>query len=593
MPFLINEGSRTGVPIVYTFNFGASNVTWGSSKLVSMGAVTMQSEPLDGMFAVSEQQTSFSDTDGAIWGSLGHGTGCLGSSWSATVFIGGTSDYKNYGPGELALTGSNTGNSGTYVIHSGRIARVNRSKRITTILSQNRLAEVNNLEWRFPITAGLGYAYHPKVYGTNLFYPNNLVTDYESDNTSQIMFNFDETRTQFSAYCYYGSTTSYTVPDTARGTMGRLTNTYFLGEGFYQVTPRYLFKGSYLGTYLGTIQSLAEANYYGFPTLALADTNKAAYGTRYVITQTRLICGTAADFSNAASNFLYGQCKLTLGSTPADLWKEMLTGACVTPLFPPSCIDTNSFATAVSNCLYSYNEQVIDPKGGKVLPYLKNLLEPLKANWSLTPSNNFKLYIYGPKYGVGAATLGSSEIIESQVQIDTAHKFNRVVLNYNYNFNTGSFNSKYEQKSSDWGSQSDFLLNIESKWLQNPNEVTTAVSRIINRYSKGIPVLTVKLPLSRLSAETGDLYYVQDDDCYGTNTSKLFEVIGWSHEFSGDRSVSLDMWDAQGLYGYGYAKWQGSNSLTNVVDNNSTSGWGTNGTVTNINPAYGSNFAWF
>lgn len=592
MPYLFNENTRAGVPIAYQFAYGGNSVDWGSTRLMSMGDVSVRAEPLDGKFSVSELKTTFADTDGSLWGSFGHGTTCLGSSWSATVYIGGTMEFSSYGAGETRLTRLNTQGAGTYVIHKGRITDIQRSRRTVTLTSRSLMAQVADLEWRFPVHED-PYIYSNR-YGSNFFFNTNLITTYGT-----CFFNYEEDNKKFQAYVFVGSNipgsvdAAYPTP-AGRGTMGRANDCLYPGTQFYLDFDRYFFEGTYLGTYSGTINSLEDAWRYGFSTVEAAESAKVS--SVYPIGKTRLTLKVEGEPEfTKGSYFVYQQSALSLGESPAILWREMLTGCCVTPLFGSSTdIDADSYGTAATITAFQYWERQIDPKGGKVLPYIKNLMEPLHALFSVNPQNKLRLHCYGPRnLNEVIGTIAGTEIIESDVSSSIEDKFNRFTLKYGYEFTTGSYTKTLEKTGSGWSHSNDFPRAIESQWLHNENDAILIADRLLRRFYAGMPRLNLTVPLSKVNADIGSLYAVNDDDM--GYSSRIFEVVETSKDFSQKRTVTLGMWDGDTLYRQrGFAKFEDANSLTEAVSGTSTSGWGTNGTVSNINQSfYGSQFVWF
>jgi hypothetical protein len=599
--FVMDQSSRAGVPIAYNFSYGGAAVDWGTKYLLEMGDSSCRSEPIDGKFAVSELRTTFSDTNGSIWGSLGHGTTCFGSTWEATCYVGGSMGITNYGPGGTRLSRSNLGSSGTFLVFSGRITDVRRVNRSVEISAKNVMAQVEDLEWEFPVENGLGLSepFYFNRYGSNFFWAvGNLATQYGTY-LDPAFFNQNSERDQWELYGWLGSArvlaAHYPTP-AGRGTMGAETPAGFLYRGgtFRQDYERVYFQGTYLGTYVGTINSDEEgkAQSFGYPSAAAAEAAKVS-GSLYKIGTTRVICpGHSGDFQFGSRIYLE-QAGITLGSTPAYLWYEMLTGCCVTPLFATTSIDADTFATAARNVTFRFNEQRIDPKGGKVLPHIKDLLAPLMAQWAVGVNNKFKLFTYGAKILSDViGTITATQIISSEVSSSESDVINRVTLNYGYNFETGSFAKRLEKKGSNWGSFNDHPRILESKWLENTNEAIITVDKVLQRNQYGVPRLKLKLPLTYLSGDIGSLYQVVDTNCL--TGSKTYEVSAWRHDFSSDRTVDFSMLDAANFYQRGYARWEGDSNLTAVVSGTSLSGWGTGGTVNNINRSnFGSQFYWF
>lgn len=593
----LNQSSRGYVPIKYNFSYGDTLVDWGTKYLLSVSDVSCQSEPLDGKFTVSEMQVTFSDTNGSIWGSLGHGTACFGSSWTATAIIGGEMTPQTRGPNGAYRWVDPAGAGGySRVLFSGRITDVRRVNRTVKISAKNVMSQVEDLEWEFPVkSTGLAEPFYFNRIGSHFFWAvSNLGTD---SNYNPAFYNLNLNRDEWEFHAWLGPANdlaaNYPTP-VGRGTMGATTNFIYRGGSFRQEYERVHFKGTYLGTYIGTIYAdeTDKANSLGYSSTGAAEAAKVS-GSLYPIGTTRVTCeGHTGDFQYG-SRLVLEQAGITLGSTPAYLWYELLTGCCVTPLFATTLIDADTFATAARNVTFRSNSQRIPPKGGKVLPYIKDLLAPLQAQWAVSVQNKFKLFTYGPKIlSDVVGTIEGSHIIESEVSASSDDVVNRVTLTYGYDYESGTYTKKVEKKGEGWGSSYDYPLILESKWISNTNEAVITVDKILKRNYKGIPRLQLKVPLEYMTGDIGSIYQVRDTDCL--TGSKAYEVSAWRHNLNNERSVDLSMLDAYSFYKRGYAKWEGDGLLNKAVDSTSTSGWGTLGTTLGINETnYGTMFVWF
>jgi hypothetical protein len=492
---------------------------------------------------------------------------------------------QTYGPGGTRLARLNTVGAGTYVVHTGRITEINRKNRQVDITSRNLMSQVEDLEWRFPVRQS-GFSWDA-LYGSSFFF-YGLDLSSPSNFLVPAFFNTNDTGDAFDAYAFVGSnvsvTSAYPAPS-GRGQLGTNSSNGFVypGTQFYYDYSRLLFKGTYLEYTTTNITTDEQAQSYGFVNLAAA--NAALVSGTYALDRTKLVLQGPLPTSLTGS-YLYMQQVLTLGATPAKLWQEMLTGCCVTPLFGSSTIDGNTFATAQINTAFQFHEQTIDPKGGKVLPYLKNLLEPLRALWSVSSANTFRLYTFGPKtFADVIGTIGMSEIMESSVSSNIEDKINRVSLDYGYVFTTGSYSKRLETKGSNWGSSNDFPFEVKSQWISNANDAALVAQKIVRRFTRGQPKLQLTLPFTRLTADVGSLFAVTDDDM--SYSGKVFEVVGWRKDFSSDRKMTIDLWDGDALYAQrGYAKYEDGTLGDEVVSGTSLSGYSGSGTVHNINQAY-------
>ncbi len=291
---------------------------------------------------------------------------------------------------------------------------------------------------------------------------------------------------------------------------------------------------------------------------------------------------------------VFQQGKLELSETPADLWYELLTGNCVTPYFSGTDIDADSLGSARKISAYQTYKTTIDPKGGKVLPFVKSLLEPLQARFSVSQANTLRTHFFGPRtLAATSGTIGEDEVVTSSSSSNLDDKVNRVSLSYGFEYSTGSYSKVTEIRGTNWSYNEDYPMVFESPWIMSDNDANITVKRLINRYSNGVPRVELELPLSKANLDVGSLVTVTNADL--GYSSKALEVIGWSKDFDKERKVHLSLLDADALYKQrGYANWEDGSSLTRAVSGTSTSGWGTNGTVSNINTAvYGNRFVWW
>lgn len=602
------DNTRSGVPIKYRFSLaGTTFEDYGfTDTLYSMSDVSCTSEPIDGKFNVSELSVTFIDIGGSLWNEMGRGTANLNASFSATALIGGTMDYVAYQPSDmLRIQNIDDTFVQNYSIHSGNVFEVSRRGRLTTLVSKSKMRRVAELEWQFPVGSLSLSSY--STLGTCIFFSENLTK------TNKAALSKLTPEADFEAYLYIGGAGAYQpyvyATTAGRGTLGLNGSNGFIypGTQFYFDYKRYQFKGSYLGTYTGSLvdsftttseetEKEEKAKFYGF---ANADLARAAViadslGTRTVINKTRLSpIGSNPSYNNT-DKYVFQQGELTLNETPARLWYELLTGNCVTPYFSGTDIDSASYGSALRISAYQNYKTTIDPKGGKVLPFLKSLLEPLQARFSVSQANTLRTHFFGPRnFSEASGTIAEAEVLDSSISSNLDDKLNRVTLNYAYDYASGSYARRTEVRGTNWNFAEDYPMEIDSPWIFGDNDANITVKRLLNRYSNGVPRLELETPLSQAGLDVGSLVAVNDRDL--GYTDKAFEVIGWSKDFAQDRKVTLKLIDANALYSQrGYARFEDATSLTATVTGTSTSGWGTNGTVANINGTiYGQRFVWF
>ncbi len=606
------QNVRSGVPVSYGFTINGTEIEspYGGfyiplDRLYSVSPTSCKAEPLEGKFSVSELSCSFVDIDARLWNAFGRGTSNLDVPFSATVYIGGSMGYTTYNPGNMPrITKLGTYVAETYTLHSGNVYEVSRENRITTISSRNKMAKVDDLEWRFPV---YGTKQSPTQFlGTNVFFTGNLLTQFPD------AF-FEQENDGFKAYVYVGDTTQPSAYGTlsGRGSLGLLDSKgyVFAGTQFFYDYTRYLYDGTYLGTHEGslvgtitpttpteTIQEYSDrAKMHGFETYddaanaVIADND----GTRTPIGKTRFKPIGEVPSYFAGSQFVFQQ-NYTLEESPAILWNEMLTGNCVTPYFSGTDIDSTAYGSAVRVTAYQTYKQLIDPKGGKVLPFLKSLLEPLQARFSVGHTNKLRMHIFGPRTLADASgSVAQEEVLRSSASANVDDKINHITLTYGYDTGVGSYTKKIELRGTNWSNTNDYPYNFESNWIQNDNDARITVQRLLRSYSSGIPKYEVDVPLSKMGVDIGTMLVVTDADMAYSDAP--FEVTSWSKDLDKGRKIKLTLSDARALYGVrGYGRWEDGTTKEEAVTGTSTFGWGTNGTTPGINTSvYGQRFVWW
>lgn len=579
---LFGTNTAAGVPVTLAFSYNGSAVDWGSTCAYHIEPISNKAESIDGNYQISDLDVEFIDTNGSIWGSLGNGTSAFNKNFTLTAYVGGTMGFTN---GRLQL--QNTGDSATFTVHQGKITNVSKRDRLVRVKAKNNLRLIKDLEWRFPFRDA-------PVVGTRVgsyffFESVNLGSSYGSS-----AFDISEDQEQFSLYSVVATTAISSLASSypsisGRGTLGLLSGYHYPGTQFYFDQPRYKFSGTYLGTKLGSINTDEEAQRFGFQSLSVAEAAKS--GTRYVLNRTRmhLSGGTVT----SGDRFFFQQ-KLTLTETPANLFRELLAGHCVTPYFGTGDIESNSFATSAMITAYQTFSQDVEPKDLKAGDAIKNLLESVYGLFSVNVNNQFEFRAYGPRnLQQTIPSIGSTDIIEAEQSNDIEDYFNRVVIRYGHSVDSGDFQKTYELKTSDWGSSTDRPFELESKWLRVDNEAVIMAQRLLNRFKNTVPKVKFKVPLKYAGVGLGSVYQLTDVD--SGLSSKTVELTAYRKDFSEERTIEFEGVDGESLYNKkGFAQHDIGTTIPRTVTGTNTSGWGTNGTVSNINGTlYGSVFVWW
>jgi hypothetical protein len=559
----LGTDSNFGVPVTMAFSFNGTAVNWGTTRLDSMAPLSNSAESIDGNYRISDLDIRLIDTDGSVWTALGHGTTAFNKAFSATAWVG---------------NGSNS-----FPIHDGFVSYVSRSNRIVNIKSKNNLRLVGDLEWKFPYKDEV--LVPNAVLGSYFFYNDiNLGTVYTNS--------VNEKNQDANSFKFYGAVATSAIGSLAssypsiagRGTLGLLTGYHYPGTQFYFDQPRFKFDGTFLGTKTGTINTEEEAQRFGFNSLGIAESAKltdaaiAGPGKHYYpINKTRLHVNNG---TNPTGSRLFLQQNLSLAESPSYLFRELLTGHCVSPYFGTSDLDASALAAAQLKTAFNIFVYKVDPKGGKVIPAIKNFMESIYGQFSVNPSNKFVFVPYGPrKLRQTLPSIGSSEVVESSYENLVEDYFNRVVLKYGYDHDSSSFTRTIELKADGWTTPLDRPYVIESEFLVDENQALVFAHRLLKRFTYTVPRIGLTVSLKHSGAELGSLYSVQDPDSF-TGT-KIIEVVGYQKDFSDGKNVQLSGIDAEPLYfRRGYAYWGTKVTLPgDAVNANSDSGWGTGGTV--------------
>jgi hypothetical protein len=580
---LFGTGNAFGVPITLAFSYDGVARDWGSTIVHHIEPITNKAESIDGNYQISDLDVEFIDTNGSLWTILGHGTTAFNKSLTLTAYVGGTMDYTN---GRFQL--QNTANSATFTVHQGNVTNVVKRNRLVRIKSKNNLRLVADLEWRFPFK-------DEPIFGTRIgsyffFQGTNLGSSYKTS-----AFDITDENEEFDIFAgitgsSIGSLGSSYPSIAGRGTLGLLPTYHYPGTQFYFDVPRFRLKGSFLGTKQGTINTDEDAFKFGFDGIGAAEAAKT--GGSYILNRTRL---HVQNGSVSEGNRFFLQQRLSLTETPANLFREVLCGHCVNPYFGTSDIDSVSFADSQKITAYQTFTYDVHPKETKAGDAVKNLLESVNGLFSVNTDNKFEFRAYGPRnLQQTIGSIGSNHIIEAEQSNDIEDFKNRVVIKYGYSVDSEDFQKTYELKASNWTSASDRPLEISSKWLKVDNEAAILAQRLLTRFNRTVPRVRVTVPLNYAGVGLGSLFHVTDVDS-GLD-GKVVELVGYRKDFAEERTVEFDAIDGNSLYnrkGFGY--WGPGTVLPGVpVSGTSTFGWGTNGTVNNINGTfYGSCFNWW
>lgn len=553
MALLFSKDNLEAVPISYEFVYGAATTTWGD-RLNSVSPVNSSSELEDGGYRIGDLTAEFIDTDGSLWGSLGHGTSCLGSNFYFSAYVGGTMEFAGFHDA-TRWQRLNTGNSGTYRVHSGKITKVTRSNRLVKITSKNNMRLLSEMRYNFP------FATSSEIWtplGSYFFKSGNL----RSGSYSKSCFNLSDDNKEFSVIAAISTTAVSNAVTTYGDVASRGTETLpagsgyaFLGSTFIYAVPQYRFSGSYLGTFIGTVDNEEEAVNLGYANVAAAEAAKT-FGSYYMINKTRL---NARGASFSGSHFLYQQSQLVMEGNPATIFKELLTGAVAYPYFTfASDMDNTGFSELGSFTAFSSFRGDLNPETKLVIGDIKNFMESIGCLFAVTTENKFRPVAYGPKNLVSQSfgSFGTNDVIDSEVSNSIEDFRNRIEYNYDYDPKANSYRKRFGTTLPGWAVDNDRPFIVESKWLRNDNEAQVQTARLITQLRFGIPRYEIDLSLNKLDVEVGSLYVFSDPNTLTSGGTKIVQVVGFDKDFNDSRRVRVTARDGELLtIRRGYAFW--------------------------------------
>lgn len=599
MGLTYGTNSRLGVPVTLKFLYGGTEVSWGQPYKIN--GLTNTGESVDGKYRISDLDVQLIDKDGSLFRNyFGGGTAGFGTSVQVVAYVGGTMEYQAQG---LTTMWKSLGTAGAYVatVHTGKVYGISYANRLLRIRSKNSMALIGDLKWQFPIALSgldcgpLGNGYQ---LGSFFFCDADLRNLYLG---STAFYNYSEGGQRWDSNGYIlGSVFTGSPPNLrakypklgGRGTADIDGNYYWAGTdsggtNFYENYDFYKFEGTYFTRTTATINTEREAHEYGYVTLSEAEDAKAS-GT-YVINRTRF--RTTGTTTGSVLHFI---APMRLTGTPKQIFEYLTTGAMVTPYFTSSDLDSTTLNASGTITAYSTYDKTIDFDDKKVVDSIKDIVESTQALFSVNTSNKFEFLTYGPKnLREIIPDAGTDSIVSSEFENLEEDYFNRFIVKYKYDAIGNKFNDQTETKTSQWNKSGDRLKTLECKWIKNPNEAVILANRLAVRYEHTIPHINFTTNLNKLGLQIGTLLRITDPN--SSLSGKVVQVVGYNKNWS-ERTIEFQALDAESLYQRkGFAFWGTTGTLPgDTVTNSSVSGWGTGGTVNNINGTlYGSYFAWW
>jgi hypothetical protein len=574
-----------GAPVQFTIAYDGTTKDWGSSRLLSIGDYSNESDSLDNSYKIGALSCQLIDTDGSIWSEFGSGTNCLRKSFSVLAHIGGTTSYRTDIDGATTPYVFGTQGAYTATVFTGRVSQVSRSNRVVKVTGENIMRTLSRMKWQPPVSEqGL----ETTKYGSFYFFQSSVPAALNRRNVTP--------DGGFDCYGYdvgtdFGGNLSSSYPPIS----GRFVNSDWYsayntipGTQFYYDFTRLKFGGTLLGTYFGTVTSTEEAYSLGYPSLAEAEADvvRSSAGTYYPRNMYRLENkGTVT-----VGTIIHTEGTFALQGGPGTLFTWLTTSRLVEPFF--SGTDINSAVTDFTNQVvpsYTFS-RIFDDTEDMPFDTMKDLFQSTQALFSVNSANQFEFRAYGPvDLSVTPPSIPAGDILDASIAVEIEEYANRVVFRYAYDPVSDDFGKNLEVTSPTWTREIDEVREVESKWIHSHIDAEISANRLLGRYSKGRPRIEINTPLNNLKYGIGTVLTLTDTDSFGS--ARLSVVTGYSYQFE-ERKMTLIAEDGEALYRQrGYARFD---SIGGTVTGTSKSGFSASGTVHNINSTlYGSIFRFF
>jgi len=596
--------NEQGIHVSHKIAYDGVNTDWDTSAL-DISSISNEASTFDQQRRVSDVTIRMSDIDGSIWNVLGDGTTAFGKGISVITTIGGQYDTTTFGQVEgYGFTGTTGGTQ--FTTHIGSVVEVSKSGRAVMIRSKNNMERLNELTFKWPvelsasstvITPDLGTAYED--YGFDAVMTK---TEWLSI-MDECGWDVDDNKLGCT-FIAYGANIADSEPEDATGLYSGTVITYpdkykVMTDAWYRDNTPLKMKGTFLGTFQGTIRTEEDARRYGFTSLAEAFEAEVeeASGMRYPIGKLRF---QYPNGTTLAFNRLKQASKLTLSSDYTSVLSHLIAGRFIYRKFATTDLDSTTWGQSTKISAFNTFTGTILPKDDGVIEHIDDIVRTTSAMFSVNSNNKFEYLAYGPVEIIGAlGTILNKDVIESSYTNRKEDAYNAFEIHYKYDSDKEAYGSYVRGTLSSWSIDEERLLKIESKWMVNDNEVEIFLSQVRSKYLTTAPVAFITTPLNKAGIEVADLVSVTDIDS-GIN-EKILQVRKYTKDFPNSKTVEFEMLDGNSVYaGRGWAFWgteitAGGLIEPTAVTTSSTSGFA-NGSdeVDNINETYyGTAYKWW
>lgn len=242
--------------------------------------------------------------------------------------------------------------------------------------------------------------------------------------------------------------------------------------------------------------------------------------------------------SNSYITTLFG----TVLTNPALILKDILTDRTLCGLSPTKDIGTSSFDTA-EQWLNTFNFRYI--MNGEIHKNTIDLIQDLgvnsMSNFYFDKENQANFSVYRPAVSrTYIRKIGQNEILEDSFSVtrDVRDVYNRVVVNYDYDWIKGEYRNVYETSGTNFVTQFDTVktFKIDSPFIYTSTEAAYAGRRWLSKLQGGLNKISFSVPLSMLPMDVGERIQLSHDEpptASGGWTDRLINIVEFEIDNNG------------------------------------------------------------
>ncbi len=288
----------------------------------------------------------------------------------------------------------------------------------------------------------------------------------------------------------------------------------------------------------------------------------------------------------------------TVLTNPALILKDILTDRTLCGLSPTNDIGTATFDVAEA-FLNPYSFRYI--MNGEIHKNTIDLIQDLgitsMSNFYFDKENQANFSVYRPAVSRGnIRKIQQHEILEDSFSItrDVRDVWNRVVVNYDYDWIKDEYRNVYETSGTNFVTQFDTVRTfiIDNPFVYSSVEAAYAGRRWLSKLQGGLNKVNFSVPLSLLPLDVGDRILLSHDEsptASGGWTDRLINVVEFSIDNQG-KTIEVSAIDEQevSLSQKYFILGQGTNFYRNATEAERYYGalCGLNGTFSNGDEGY-------